>query len=153
MAVIVDALGVQAQTGTIYPDPFRGGLDGRLKRKLTELLGLTQFGVNLTTLEPGARSSQRHWHQTEDEFIYVVSGEVTLVSNDGEQTLGAHMMAAFPAGEPNGHCLINRGTASATYLEIGTRAGNDDVEYPDIDLKGEKRAGAYRFFRKSGEPY
>jgi uncharacterized cupin superfamily protein len=153
MPVIADPLALAPQSGTIYPDPFKAGLEGRLKRKLTELLGLTQFGVNITTLEPGARSSQRHWHQTEDEFIYVVSGEVTLVSNDGEQPLGAQMMAAFPAGDPNGHCLVNRGERPVTYLEIGTRALRDDVDYPDIDLRAEKRDGVFRFFHKTGEPY
>lgn len=153
MPVIEDPLALPERRGTIYPAEHATGFEGRVKRALTDKLGLTQFGVNITTLEPGARSSQRHWHAAEDEFIYVLSGEVTLVTNDGEQLLRASMAAGFPRGDGNGHQLVNNGTSPATYLEIGTRASEDDVDYPDIDMKGEKRAGKYRFLRRNGEPY
>ncbi len=153
MPIIHDPMLIPASSGTIYPEPFRSGLDGRLKRKLTDTLGLNQFGVNLTTLEPGARSSHRHWHAIEDECIYVLSGELTLVLDDGEHTLRPSMVVGFPAGDKNGHCLINHGQVVATYLEIGTRSPTDDVDYPDIDMKAEKRDGKYLFLHKNGEPY
>ncbi len=153
MPVIHDPMRVPGRRGTIYPKPFSDGFEGRLKRALTERLRLTQFGVNLTTLEPGAMSSQRHWHETEDEFIYVLSGELTLVTMEGEQVLKPATAAGFPAGDRNGHHLINKGAVPATYLEIGTRASEDNATYPDIDLKAEKRNGKFRFYRKSGEPY
>lgn len=153
MPVIHDPMRVPGRRTTVYPERFREGLEGRLKRALTERLGLKQFGVNLTTLEPGARSSHRHWHAVEDEFIYVLSGEITLVTMEGEQTLLPATAVGFPAGDKNGHCLINKGTLPATYLEIGTRSPTDDVDYPDIDMKAEKRDGTYRFLHKNGEPY
>jgi uncharacterized cupin superfamily protein len=153
MPVIDDPLRLPGRRSTIYPKPFDEGFDKRVKRALTEGLGLTQFGVNLTTLEPGGKSAHRHWHACEDEFIYVLSGELTLVTDEGEQTLKPSMAVGFPAGEKNGHQLINNSGEPATYLEIGTRAINDEATYPDIDLKAEKRDGRFRFFKKSGEPY
>lgn len=153
MPVIHDPMRVPERRGTIYPKPFDEGFDGRLKRALTDRLGLTQFGVNLTTLEPGAMSAQRHWHTSEDEFVYVLEGELTLVTKDGEQVLKPSMAVGFPKGDRNGHHLINKSQAKATYLEVGTRARDDEATYPDIDLKAEKRDGRYRFFKKNGEPY
>jgi uncharacterized cupin superfamily protein len=154
LPIIDDPYALPGRRGTIYPAPYDKGFDGRLKRALTERLGLTQFGVNLTTLEPGAMSSQRHWHANEDEFVYVLDGELVLITGEGEHVLTAGMAAGFPAGEPNGHHLVNRSGAPATYLEIGTRCKDEDAAYPDIDLRGEKRDGKFRFFRtSSGEPY
>ena len=152
MAVIPDPMQVPPRASTIYPKPFDQEVEGRLKRALTDRLGLTQFGVNLTTLATGARSSHRHWHVREDECIYVLSGEITLMTDDGDQILSAGAAAGFPAGDGNGHCLVNRSDAPATYLEIGTRSPEEDVTYSDIDLRAEKRGGVYRFFRKTGEP-
>lgn len=153
MAVIEDPISVPGRRGTVYPAPFADGFQGRLKRALGDKLGLTQFGVNLTTLEPGAMSAQRHWHVSEDEFVYVVSGTLTLVTNAGEQVLEPGMAAGFPRGEPNGHQLINRSTQPATYLEVGTRSKDEDATYPDIDLVGIKRDGRYQFTHKNGEPW
>ena len=153
MPVIHVPMRVPGRRGTLYPAPFNEGYEGRIKRALTERLGLNQLGVNLTTLEPGAKSAERHWHSGEDEFIYVLAGELTLVTMQGEQILKPSMAAGFPAGDRNGHHLVNRGTAAATYLEIGTRARDEVVEYPDIDLKLEKRDGRRRFLHKNGEPY
>jgi uncharacterized cupin superfamily protein len=153
MPVIDDPSALPGRRGTIYPAPYDNGFDGRFKRALTEALGLTQFGVNLTTLEPGAMSSQWHWHVKEDEFVYVLDGELTLVTDAGERVLTAGMAAGFPAGEANGHHLINRSAAAATYLEIGTRSKEEHATYSDIDLRGERRDGKFRFFKKSGEPY
>lgn len=153
MPVVTKTLDLPGRRTTIYPAPFAAGFEGRLKRPLTDALGLSQFGINLTTLDPGAQSSHRHWHVYEDECIYVLSGEVVLVTDDGEHVLGAGAAAGFPAGERNGHHLVNRSSAPVTYLEIGTRSKIEDVTYPDVDLLAEKRDGAFRFFRKSGEPY
>ena len=153
MPVIRDPAGIVGRRSTIYPAPFAAGLEGRIKRALGDAGGLTQFGVNLTTLEPGAVSALRHWHTREDEFVYVLAGEVTLVTDAGEEMLAAGMAAAFPGGEANAHQLANRGTAPVTYLEIGTRASDDEITYPDDDLALVKRGGRRTFVRKSGEPY
>lgn len=153
MAVIRDPKDVAGRRRTAYPPEFAPSVDGRIKRALGDAGGLSQFGVNLTTLEPGAMSSQRHWHKTEDEFVYIVDGELILVTDAGEETLHEGMAAAFPAGEANGHHFINRSTRTATYLEIGTRARDDDIDYPDIDMRAVKRDGRLQFVRKTGEPY
>ncbi|MDX2309521.1 MAG: cupin domain-containing protein [Hyphomicrobium sp.] len=152
MPVITRAVDRPGRRTTIYPAEFAKGLEGRLKRALTEGLGLTQFGVNLTTLDPGGRSSQRHWHEREDECIFVLDGELVLVTEAGETVLRAGDAAGFPAGDPDGHCLINRSAAAATYLEIGTRSPVERAHYPDIDLVGEKSEGTFRFFRRDGTP-
>ena len=105
-----------------YPEPFFSRMGKRVKRPLGDLFGLGNFGVNLTTLEPGAMSALRHWHKHEDEFVFVIDGEVTLITDAGEEVLGPGMAATFPAGEPNGHHLVNRSSAPATFLEVGTRS-------------------------------
>lgn len=152
MPIIRDPSSLPARRTTTYPSPFDKGFDKRAKRALTDALGLKQFGLNLTTLEPGGQSAHRHWHAIEDEAVYVLDGALTLVTDEGEQILTAGMVAGFPAGSANGHHLINRGMEPATYLEIGTRARDDDVVYSDIDLQVSKRDGQFRFSRKSGEP-
>jgi uncharacterized cupin superfamily protein len=119
---------------TIYPPPFNKMVAGRTRRRIGDALGLTSFGVNLTTLEPGAYSSARHWHALEDEFVYVVEGEVVLITDAGETVLRAGMAAGFPAGSPDGHQLVNRGNRPATVLEVGDRRPGEQVTYPDIDL-------------------
>ncbi len=138
---------------TNYPEPFRQAVEGRWRRRLGDAVGLTQFGVNLTTLKPGAWSSQRHWHEAEDELVYVLEGELVLCENDGQTVLKAGDAAGWKAGTPNGHCLINRSTRDAVYIEIGWRAAREKVDYPDIDMKLERDANGARFLRKSGEPY
>lgn len=153
MAILEQPMSVPGRRGTNYPKPHDAGFDGRIKRALGVPLGLTQFGVNLTTLEPGAMSALRHWHASEDEFVYVLTGDVILITDEGEQVLGPGMAAGFPAGEANGHHLVNRGGAPATYLEVGTRSATEDATYPDDDLVAEKRDGAYRFFHKDGTSY
>jgi uncharacterized cupin superfamily protein len=153
MPVIDDPSRLPARRSTIYPARFAKDLEGRIKRALTDALGLTQFGVNLTTLEPGAMSSHRHWHVKEDECVYVLEGELVLVTDEGECLLRQGMAAGFPAGVANGHHLVNRSAAPATYLEIGTRSKDEVATYSDIDLKAEKHDGTFRFFTKAGEPY
>jgi uncharacterized cupin superfamily protein len=149
----LDPATVKPRVGSIYPAPFAQHVAGREKRALGDPFGLTQFGVNLTTLAPGSWSSQRHWHANEDEFIYVLEGEATLVTDAGEFILGPGMAAGFPAGRPDGHHLINRGTRPVHYLEIGTRAATEEAHYSDIDMMGRKRDGAFSFLHKNGEPY
>jgi uncharacterized cupin superfamily protein len=124
-----------------------------VRRRLGDATGLSQFGVNLTTLRPGAASALRHWHAAEDEFIYVVAGELVLCENGGETVLRPGDAAGFKAGSPDGHCLINRAGADAIYLEVGTRSARERVEYPDVDLRLERDESGIRYLHKSGEPY
>ena len=149
----LDPASVTPRTGSNYPQPFGASLEGRAKRVLGDPLGLTQFGVNLVTLAPGSWSSQRHWHAEEDEFVYVLEGEVTLVTDAGEQVLGPGMAAGFPAGRPDGHHLINRSDGPVLYLEVGTRAKTEEAQYSDIDMMARKETGRFVFMRKNGEPY
>lgn len=149
----LDPATVEARKGSLYPEAFAGIVGEREKRALGNALGLKNFGVNLVRLPPGAGSAQRHWHSEEDEFVYVLEGELVLVTDGGEQTLGTGMAAGFPAGETDGHHLINRSGRDAVYLEVGDRKADDKVEYPDVDLRGEKREGRFRFLHKDGAPY
>ena len=121
--------------GTLYPPPFDEPCRARRRIKLGDAAGLTQFGVNLCTLAPGAWSSQRHWHTKADELIYVVSGEVVLVTDHGEDTLRPGDSAGFKAGDRNGHQFQNRSGSDAVIMEIGTRVEDDEAFYPDIDLR------------------
>lgn len=153
-APALDPETVEARTGTNYPEAFNENVDKRQKRALGDALGLSQFGVNLVRLAPDVMSSQRHWHSHEDEFIIVLEGELTLVTDGGEQTLGPGMAAGFPAGTEDGHHLINRTDKDALYLEVGNRdEANDEVDYPDIDLIRRKKDGKRVFFHKDGESY
>ena len=145
---------VEAKVGTTYPEKFRKEVASRSKRVLGDLFGLTNYGVNLVDLEPGGWSAQRHWHTREDEFIYVISGELTLVTDDGEQLLTPGMIAGFPAGAANGHHLINKSDSVASYLEIGDRIAEDEVYYPDVDLQLVSDGKGERVFtRRDGTPY
>jgi uncharacterized cupin superfamily protein len=150
----IDPETVPAVSSTGYPEPYRAAVAGRAKRRLGNAVGLSQFGVNLVRLAPGAASSQRHWHSGEDEFVYVLEGEVELVTDAGAQTLKAGMAAGFPAGKPNGHQLVNRSKADASYLEVGTRRPDaDEVDYPDIDLRVVGRNGQRIYVHKDGKPW
>jgi uncharacterized cupin superfamily protein len=149
----LDPAGITPRLGSIYPKLFGEQLAGREKRALGDPLGLSQFGVNLVTLASGSWSSQRHWHAKEDEFVYVLEGEVMLVTDAGEIVLGPGMAAGFPAGRPDGHHLINRSGSSVRYLEVGTRADTEEAHYSDIDMMAKKEGGKFHFMRKNGEPY
>jgi uncharacterized cupin superfamily protein len=118
----LDPANLTPRMGSIYPAPFAAPVTGREKRALGDPLGLTQFGVNLVTLGPGSWSSQRHWHENEDDFIYVLEDEVSLVTDEGETVLRPGMAAGFAAGARDGHHLVNRGLVPARYLEVGTPA-------------------------------
>ncbi len=138
--------------GTGYPPPYDAPCKDRRRWKLGDAAGLTQFGVNLLRLAPGVWSSQRHWHTAEDEFTWVVSGEVVLVTNEGEQLLRAGDCAGFPAGVPNGHQFQNRSNGEAVLLEVGSRReAEDGCDYPDIDLMLADGASEYQ--HRDGTPY
>ena len=148
----IDVAAVRSIAGTLYPPPYDEPCRARARTRLADAAGLTQFGVNLLHLPPGAWSSQRHWHAREDEFVYVLDGEVTLVSEAGEEVLRAGDCAGFRAGDPDGHCLQNRSDRMALVLEVGSRAtGGDDVVYPGIDLRVV--AGTPGFAHADGTPY
>ncbi|MED6308419.1 MAG: cupin domain-containing protein [Pseudomonadota bacterium] len=134
---------------TIYPEEFKEMCIDRGKRKIGDALGLNNFGVNLVTLKLGAASAQRHWHSHSDEFVYILKGEATLITNAGEQVLGVGMVAGFPANEADGHYLVNKTEADVLYLEIGDRPPKDDVDYQDIDML--PRDGKH--VHKDGTPY
>ena len=149
----INVAGLTTDSISGYPEPFRGAVAGRSRKRLGNAAGLDQFGVNLTTLKPGAASAQRHWHAAEDELVYVLAGEVVLCEDSGETLLRAGEAAGFKAGVANGHCLINRATVDAVYLEIGTRAARESVDYPDIDMRAERDDKGMRYLHKSGAPY
>jgi uncharacterized cupin superfamily protein len=144
---------VKGREGTGYPEPYRSSVGRRIKRALGEAAGLENFGVNLVRLEPGAWSSIRHWHTRRDEFVYVLEGELTLITEGGEQTLGPGMAAGFAAGSPDGHHLVNKSPEAAIYLEVGDRSPGDDVTYPDADLALKHGAESNTFTHNDGEPY
>jgi uncharacterized cupin superfamily protein len=149
----IDMAKVVVRTAGIYPQPHRSVTDGREKSALGNVAGLTQFGVNLTRLKPGAASALRHWHEQEDEFIYLLEGELALIEDDGETLLKPGDCAGFKAGVPNGHQLVNKAPRDAVYLEIGTRAASERAHYPDCDLVLERDQSGVRFLHRSGEPY
>ena len=153
MSKRIDPATLKPVTGTFYPPPFDQPCRARERRKLGDAAGLTQFGVNLLRLPPGSWSAQRHWHSHEDEFVYVIAGEVVLVTNAGEEVLRAGDAAGFKAGVADGHCLQNRSNAEAVMLEVGTRIEDDRGAYPDIDmLTGAKGSGAM-YVHRDGRPY
>jgi uncharacterized cupin superfamily protein len=148
----IDVNAVFKRKGSTYPPPFNEMAKVRIKQGLGDAGGLSDFGVNLTQLPPGAWSSQRHWHSAEDEFVYILAGEVVLITDHDEEILCAGDCAAFPKNTPNGHHLINKSYASATYLEIGTRRPMEDVcHYSDIDMHLDRKQGG--FMHKDGTPY
>ena len=149
----LDPLSVEARRGSSYPEQFKASTEGRLKRRLGDALGLQNFGVNLVELAPGAASALRHWHSHEDEFVYVLEGEITLITDAGEELLGPGMAAGFPAGRADGHHLVNRSAETATYLEIGDRSSQDEVVYPDDDLLVKNEGGRRFFANRAGDPY
>ena len=139
---------------TVYPEAFASRVAGRDKRVLGDYFGLTNFGVNLTTLEPGAASALRHWHGRQDEFIYVLVGTPTLIMESGETVLSPGMCIGFKAGEPDGHHLVNRSATDVLYLEVGDRSAGDSVTYPDDDIQAVLTdAGKWQFRHKDGLPY
>lgn len=140
-------------TPSTYPEPFAARMVGRLKRPLGEVFGLSNFGVNLTTLAPKGVSSLRHAHAKQDEFVYILQGIAVLLTDEGRSQLEPGMCAGFKAGTGNAHCLINESEADVIYLEIGDRTPGDAGIYPDDDLKAVLLDAKWRFFHKDGTPY
>jgi uncharacterized cupin superfamily protein len=154
MPSVIDPRKVPARRTTNYPEPFKAIVAGREKRALGDAGGLQNFGVNLTRLEPGAASALRHWHERQDEFVYVLEGELVLVTDEGNTVLGAGMAAAFPAGRACGHQIVNRSARPALYLEIGDRTADERVHYTADDLAGAFGPdGRWRFTHKDGRPW
>jgi uncharacterized cupin superfamily protein len=149
----IDIGKLPADTRTGYPPPFDRIVVGRERKRLGNAAGLDQFGVNLTTLKPGAASALRHWHEKEDEFIYVLEGEIVLVEDAGETVLTPGDAAGFKANSRNGHHLVNKSNRDAVYLEIGTRSKCERVEYPGVDLQVVRDDEGMRYTHKNGEPY
>jgi uncharacterized cupin superfamily protein len=149
----IDIAALAPVVGTLYPPPYDEPCRARARTKLGDPAGLTQFGVNLLRLPPGAWSSQRHWHTQSDEFVYVLAGEVTLVTDDGEEVLRAGDAAGFPAGDRNGHCLQNRSSADTQVLEIGTRVDGDTGHYNDVDMIAPAQGKPAIYTRRNGTPY
>jgi uncharacterized cupin superfamily protein len=144
---------IPAVVGTFYPSPFDGPCRARERKKLGDAAGLTQFGVNLLTLPPGAWSSQRNYHTESDELIYVLTGEVTLVTDSGKQVLKAGEAAGFKAGSTDGHHLVNHSSSPAQILEIGSRIETDAAHYSDVDLYAPPRGQPALYTTRDGTPY
>ena len=152
----LDPKSVASFSGSGYPEPYRSRVLPRNKRRLGDELGLTKIGVNFTTLPPGKESAMRHWHTHEDEFVYVLEGEVVLCTDVGEQVLRAGSCAGFPAGAALGHHLVNRSAHPAVYLEISNRAEAEDVAHysdPDVDMVWNAPQARGRFARRDGSPF
>ena len=146
----IDLAKVPVKTGSIYPEPYAAQMQGRSSLRLGQAGGLTQFGANLVILAPGARSSLRHWHRNEDEFVMVTEGECVLVQDAGETLMLPGDCAAFPAGDPDGHCFINRSTTEARFLVVGTKAPSEVATYSDVDMVVAMEGGSARFTYKDG---
>ena len=141
------------QSTTGYPEPYKSRVTGRHRRRLGDHAGLKNFGVNLTRLDPSSESSMRHWHARQDEFIYVLEGEVTLVTDAGRQKLTPGMAAGFPAGKADGHQLVNETDKSVLYLEIGDRTPEDGATYSEVDMAARMIEGKWVFTHKDGSPF
>ena len=150
---VIDQTTCPVKTGSVYPEPYNAQMAGRSSLRLGEAAGLTQFGANLVTLEPGARSSLRHWHEAEDEFVLVTEGELTLLQDEGEYTLRPGDCAAWKAGDPNGHCFLNRTARPARFLVVGTKAAHEVAHYSDVDFVMRRDDGQLAFTYRDGSPW
>lgn len=151
--MLLDLVRIPHRQSSNYPSLFQPQVAGRSKQRLGDAAGLTNFGINLVRLAPGSCSALRHWHSRQDEFIYVLEGELILKTNGGKEYLTPGMAAGFPAGEADGHHLCNQSDVDAVYLEIGDRTPDDQVEYPDDDLVARWVEGSWQFTHKDGTPY
>ena len=150
---VIDQTKCPVKTGSIYPEPYASMMQGRSSLRLGDAGGLTQFGANLVMLDPGALSSLRHWHLNEDEFVWVVEGECTLVQDAGETVMRPGDCAAFPAGSTDGHHFVNRTDRPAKFLVVGSKAKREVATYSDVDLKVEMEGGKARFTYKDGSDF
>ncbi len=149
----IDIAKLPVDSRSNYPEPLNRAVVGRERKRLGNAAGLDQFGVNLTRLKPGAASSLRHWHEKEDELVYILEGEVVLIEDDGETVLKAGDATGFKANVPNGHHLVNKSGREAIFLEIGTRSKHERAEYPDLDLVMIRDDKGGLFNHKDGTPY
>ena len=149
----IDIAKLPVDARTNYPPPYDRVVAGRSRKRLGIAAGLDQFGVNLSTLKPGAASALRHWHEKEDELVYILEGEVVLIEDEGETVLKPGDAAGFKANVKNGHHLVNRSNRNAVYLEIGTRSKFERAEYPDIDMVVVREENGMRYTHKDGKPY
>ena len=147
----IDIAKIPIDTSTGYPPPFNKAVEGRSRKRLGRTAGLTHFGVNICTLKPGSASSQRHWHEKEDELVYILEGEVVLCEDEGETILKPGDAAAWKAGVANGHCLTNRSNRDAVFIEVGTRATAERAYYSDIDMMIP--SGGRQYCHRDGTPY
>jgi uncharacterized cupin superfamily protein len=150
---VIDQTKCPVKTGSIYPEPYASQMAGRSSLRLGDAAGLTQFGANLVTLEPGARSSLRHWHEREDELVIVTEGELVLVQDEGEHLMRPGDVAAWKAGDPNGHSFVNRTDRPARFLAVGTKAAHEVIHYSDVDFVIERKDGANTFTYRDGAPW
>lgn len=150
--IAASAHSLPAHHGTDYPEPHDAPCRNRIRHSLGDAFGLSQFGVNLLELAPGTWSSQRHWHEQQDEFVYVLEGEAVLVTDEGETVLRPGMVAGFRAGSGNGHHLVNRSDKTVRVLEVGTRTTEEVAHYSDIDMMVRDNADGSVYFTKDGRP-
>lgn len=148
----IDLSAIPAKTGSAYPGKLSAMMDSRVQHTVGDAGGLNQFGVNLVTLAPGAMSALRHWHEQQDEFAYVTMGALTLVDDNGDTPLTVGDCIAFPAGDPNGHCIVNKSQSEGQFLVVGTRTETEVAWYPDLDMKVTVGNGKFEFTRKDGSP-
>ncbi len=149
----IDPANVPLKTGSIYPEPYASMMAGRSSLRLGQAGGLTQFGVNIVILAPGAVSSLRHWHSREDEFVMMLEGECVMRQDAGETLMRPGDCAAFPAGDPDGHCFENRTDREARFLVVGTRAPSEVATYSDVDMVVHVEGATARFTYKDGTPW
>ena len=150
---VIDPSDITPRTGSIYPSPYAEMMAGRSSLRLGEAGGLTQFGANLVILQPGALSSLRHWHRSEDEFVMITQGECVLVQDAGEVVMKVGDCAAFPAGNSDGHHFINRTDQEVRFLVVGTKAGAEVATYSDVDMQAHMEGGRARFTYKDGSDW
>jgi uncharacterized cupin superfamily protein len=149
----LDLSQIAPQAGSTYPEPFASQMEGRSYLRLGQAAGLTQFGANIVILQPGAMSSQRHWHLKEDEFVIMLSGECVMVLDGGETVMRPGDAAAFPAGLADGHHFINRSSEEARFLVVGSKSPEEVCTYSDVDLHLTVAGGGYQYSHKDGTPY
>ena len=147
---IVAVADLPLNKSTIYPAHLKAPFAGRAKRRVGDAVGMKNFGFNITTLEPGAWSSHQHWHTRQDEMIYLLEGELTLVTDRGREIIKPGTAVGFPANTGEGHNLINNGTTTAVYIEVGDRLPGDEALYSDVDLAARQNPPSYSFTKKDG---
>jgi|TARA_Y100000590_G_scaffold466656_1_gene642790 uncharacterized cupin superfamily protein len=151
--LLTDTLSIEPDSSSLYPKPFDQIVKGRHRHRVSNVVGLTKFGVNVVRLESGAFSSARHWHTKQDEFIYVLAGTLTLVSDEGHTEISEGTSVGFPAGVSNGHQIANFSKSDAWYIEVGDRPSNEIVTYPDIDMLNTVDNGKPFFTHKDGRAF